>query len=250
MGALSFSLDARRESLKSVKGAAASLIWELKRHPFFEALSDDKLKGLLEAAQSVVFPARKEIFAQGAESDCLYILLSGRVKISSFSDAGKETVLAFMGENEVLGEMGVFDGGTRSASASALQETRALRLYRRDVLDFLERNHGVALQIIAALCQRLRHTNFLLEDIATLPAGPRLARALLRLGAHYGHKDDAGAVHIDMKLSQGNLGAHAGLMRENVNRQLKLWESEGLLRQDAGVITILEPTALANIGEE
>ncbi|GJL91833.1 Crp/Fnr family transcriptional regulator [Hyphococcus sp.] len=233
-----------------MKNAAAGLIWELKRHPFFEALSDDKLKGLLDSAQSVVFAGRKQIFAQGDDSDCLYIILSGRVKISSFSDAGKETVLAFMGENEVLGEMGVFDGGARSASASALQETRALRLYRRDVLDFLERNHGVALQIISALCQRLRHTNFLLEDIATLPAGPRLARALLRLGDHYGHTDADGAMHIDMKLSQGNLGAHAGLMRENVNRQLKLWEAEGLVKQEGGVITVLKPETLSHIGDE
>jgi CRP-like cAMP-binding protein len=230
--------------------ANAGLIWELKRHPFFEALSDDKLKGLLDTAQSVVFPARKQIFSQGDESDCLYIILSGRVKISSYSDAGKETVLAFMGENEVLGEMGVFDGGARSAAASALQETRALRLFRRDVLDFLERNHGVALQIISALCTRLRHTNFLLEDIATLPAGPRLARALLRLGEYYGHTDDDGSLCIDMKLSQGNLGAHAGLMRENVNRQLKLWESEGLVRQEGGVITVLKPETLRHIGEE
>ena len=100
----------------------ASLVWELKRHPFFEALTDDKLTGLLDAAQTVVFPARKQIFAQGDDSDCLYIILSGRVKISVFSDGGKETVLAFMGENEVLGEMGVFDGGPRSASASALEK--------------------------------------------------------------------------------------------------------------------------------
>ncbi|MAW81152.1 MAG: hypothetical protein CMI63_13015 [Parvularcula sp.] len=233
-----------------MRGVATGLIWELKRHPFFEAISEDKLKGLLDRAQPVVFGARKQIFAQGDDSDSLYIILSGRVKISSYSDAGKETVLAFMGENEVLGELGVFDGGERSATATALQETRALRLYRRDVLDFLDRNPGVALQIISALCFRLRHTNFLLEDIATLPAGPRLARALMRIAEHYGHHDDDGALHIDMKLSQGNLGAHAGLMRENVNRQLKLWETEGLVRQEGGVIVITDPEAFAKIGEE
>ncbi len=233
-----------------MRGAATGLIWELKRHPFFEAISEDKLKGLLDHAQPVVFGARKQVFAQGDDSDCLYIILSGRVKISSYSDAGKETVLAFMGENEVLGELGVFDGGERSATATALQETRVLRLYRRDVLDFLDRNPGVALQIISALCLRLRHTNFLLEDIATLPAGPRLARALMRIGEHYGHHDDDGALHIDMKLSQGNLGAHAGLMRENVNRQLKLWEAEGLVRQEGGVIVITDPEAFTKIGEE
>ena len=72
----------------------------------------------------------------------------------------------------------------------------------------------------------------------------------MRIAEHYGHHDDDGALHIDMKLSQGNLGAHAGLMRENVNRQLKLWETEGLVRQEGGVIVITDPEAFAKIGEE
>ncbi|MEM8936077.1 MAG: Crp/Fnr family transcriptional regulator, partial [Pseudomonadota bacterium] len=200
--------------------------------------------------QSVVFPARRQIFGQGDESDCLFILLSGRVKISVHSEAGKETVLAFMGQNDVLGEMGVFDGAPRSAAATAMDETRALQLFRADVISFLERNPAVALQVIATLSERLRDTNVLLEDIATLPAGPRLARALLRLGDLYGKADQKGAITIDLKISQSNLGAHAGLMRENVNRQLKSWESDGLVTSQAGVITLLDPERLRAIGDE
>ncbi len=83
-----------------------------------------------------------------------------------------------------------------------------------------------------------------------MPAGPRLARALLRLGETYGHRDGDGALRIDMRLSQGNLGAHAGLMRENVNRQLKLWEAQGLVRQEDGVIVIISPDTLAHMGED
>lgn len=228
-----------------------SLKWELKRHPFFEPLSDEALDGLLSHGRTVVFRARKQIFAQGDDSDCLYILLSGHVKISIHSDAGKETVLAFMGENDVLGEMGVFDGLPRSAGATALEETRALQLFKRDVISFLERNPTVAMQIIATLSKRLRHTNTQLEDIATLPTGPRLARALLRLADLYGEEDGAnGAVRIDMKLSQSNLGAHAGLMRENVNRQIKVWEGEGLIANEAGIITLIDPQRLRAICEE
>lgn len=230
-----------------MKEVVAGLKWELKRHPLFAALSDKELEGFLAAAKTVVFPARKQIFAQGDDSDCLYILLSGKIKVSVYSDSGKETVLAFMGRNEVLGEMGVFDGGARSASATTLQETRALQLFRADVISFLERNPGVALQIIAALSQRLRDTNTLLEDIATLPGAPRLARALLRLAELYGKEDESGALRIDMKISQSNLGAHAGLMRENVNRQLKLWEAEGLIANEGGIITLVKPERLKSI---
>lgn len=227
-----------------------SLKWELKRHPLFEGLGDKELDGFLASARSVVFPARKQIFAQGDDSNCLYILLTGRVKISTHSDAGKETVLAFMGENDVLGEMGVFDGEPRSAGATALHETRALQLFKSDVTAFLERHPTAAMQIIATLSKRLRHTNTQLEDIATLPTGPRLARALLRLAELYGEDGEDGAVRIDMKLSQSNLGAHAGLMRENVNRQIKVWESDGLIASEAGVITLLDPERLRAICEE
>ncbi len=227
----------------------AGLGWELQRHPLFAALSSAELGRLLSAAHSIAVPSGKQIFAQGDESDCLYILLSGRVKISVFSESGKETVLAFMGENEVLGEMGVFDGGARSATAITLQDTRALRLSRADVIAFLERNPAVSLQIIATLCNRLRQTNVLTEEIATLHAGPRVAHALLRLSEVYGAEDKNGGVRIEIKLSQSNLGAHAGLTRENVNRQLKMLENEGLLKNEAGIITLLQLTKLKALSE-
>ncbi len=226
-----------------------SLKWELQRHPFFAALSNEKLETLLKLARPTNFAGRKQIFAQGDESDCLYIILSGRLKISVVSEAGKETVLAFMGEKEVLGEMGVFDGGQRSASATTLEQTNTLKLLREDILNYLEQSPQVSLQIIAALCTRLRHTNLLLEDIATLPAAPRLARALLRLAEVYGKPQDGGAVLIDAKISQSNLGAHAGLMRENVNRQLKTWENEGLITVASGLVTIADIESLRTLSE-
>ena len=243
-------IETRYGERRPVKIDAASLKWELQHHPFFEALSGKELDALLQRAHSVVFKTRQNIFVQGAESDSLYIILSGRVKVGITSETGKETVLAFMGRNEVLGEMGVFDGGERSATATALEETRALQLLRTDVLSFLENKPAIALQIIGAFCGRLRHANDVLEDMATLPAGPRLARALLRLAETHGKSGADGNIEIDIKLSQANLGAHAGMMRENVNRQLRLWESEGLIRSMQGVITLVEPDRLRSLTDE
>ncbi len=216
-----------------------SLKFEVKKHAFFAGFSDDELEEFFAVAQTVVFKARAEIFGQGDAGDSMYILLGGRVKISSFSSAGKETVLTFLGPGDILGEIALLDGGVRTAAAVVLEETRALRVTRGQFIPFIEAHPKIALKIIEVLCERLRRTDLFVEEVATMQSGPRLARALLRLAQSHGRERD-GKVLIDLKLSQANLGAHAGLMRENVNRQMKIWEEAGIIETSSGRITILD----------
>lgn len=223
---------------------SSSVIWELRRHLLFEAMSDDDLTKLIAIARPVVVPARKIIFAQDDESDGLYIVLSGRVKISVHSSGGKETILTFLSDHDPLGEIGALDGEPRSASATAMTDCRLLKISRTDMLAFLAVRPAVSLQIIAALAKRLRATNAYLENLATAPAPARLASALLRLAREHGIEETSGAVTFDMKVSQSALGSLSGLARENVNRQLKQWESDGVLRVTGGEIEILDARAL------
>jgi CRP-like cAMP-binding protein len=227
----------------------ASLRYELRQHDFFATMGDDALAAMLELTQTRVVKSRQTIFSQGEEGDSLYIILSGCVKISTTSGSGKETVLCFMGPGEVLGEIAVLDQGLRTATASTIEETRVLVLRRGAFMGFLERHPKVALHIITVLCARLRKTDAFVEEMTTLQAGPRLAKALLRLAEQYGKPQPSGGVLVDIKLSQANLGAHAGLMRENVNRQLKLWEDDGLLEGKGGVILLHRPDALEEIAD-
>ncbi len=226
-----------------------SLKYELKKNPFFSTYTDAELEELFALAKPVLFKSRKEIFSQGDQGDSMYILLEGKVKISTFSSTGKETVLSFFGPGDVLGEIALLDEGPRTASAYVLEETRALHLVRKDFLPFIERHPRIAQQIISVICQRLRQTDMFIEEMVTMQAGPRLARALLRLVDTHGVAQDDGHVLIKLKLSQSNLGAHAGLMRENVNRQLKLWEEEGMLTNKNGAITIFDVEALEEVIE-
>jgi CRP-like cAMP-binding protein len=226
-----------------------SLKFELKRNAFFSEYHDDELADLLSLAKTVTFKSRKQIFGQGDEGDSMFILLSGRVKISTFSSAGKECVLTFLGSGDILGEIALLDGGVRTAAAIVLEETRALQLFRSDFQSFITSHPRITLQIISVLCERLRRTDMFVEEVATMQAGPRLARALLRLAERHGDESDSGAIKINMKLSQANLGAHSGLMRENVNRQLKIWEDAQILENDSGFLTLLQPDLLEDVIE-
>lgn len=229
---------------------SASLVYELRQHEFFADMPDDAIKELIGLTQTKLVKSRQTIFSQGDEGDSLYVILSGAIKISTTSNAGKETVLAFMGAGDVLGEIAVLDGDVRTATATVLDEARVLVLRQAAFLGFLERQPKMALHIIRVLCNRLRKTDAFVEEMTTLQAGPRLARALLRLADQYGKETATGSLKLDVKISQANLGAHAGLMRENVNRQLKLWEDEGLLESKGGAIELLKPDLLRETAEQ
>ena len=240
----------KEEPLKGNKGMSTlndSLKFELKRNAFFSDYHDDELEDLLSLAKTSTYKTRKQIFGQGDEGDSMYILLSGKVKISTFSAAGKECVLTFLGPGDILGEIALLDGGLRTAAAIVLEEVRALQLFRPDFQSFISTHPRITLQIISVLCERLRRTDLFVEEVATMQAGPRLARALLRLADVHGNEAVDGSIEIRMKLSQSNLGAHSGLMRENVNRQLKIWEEAEIVTNEGGVLVLLQPDLLEDV---
>jgi CRP/FNR family transcriptional regulator, cyclic AMP receptor protein len=227
---------------------ADSLKWELKKNPLFQELNDKTFDNLLQAAHPKVFKARATIFHEGDVGGGMLMILSGQIKISTIAANGKECVLAFLGMGDVIGEMTLLDGGARTATAQAMEASRALELTRGNFISILENNPPTALRVIEILCKRLRATSQMVEDATLLTAAPRLARTLLRLSDSNGVKAEEGTL-IDLILSQSMLGAHAGLLRESVNRQLRAWESEGTIRRDDNKIMILKIDALHDISE-
>lgn len=226
----------------------AGLKWELKRVPLFATFDEAALDGILKSGSTRIVRARSVLFHEGDPGGSMVVILSGKVKVSAFSAAGKECVLSFVGPGEVLGEITLLDGGARTATCTAMEDTRVFALARKDFLPILQHNPVAAMHIIELLCERLRNTSRLVEDTAFLAAGPRLARALLRLVAAHGVKED-GVWRIDMKLPQSTLGAYVGLMRESVNRQLRAWQEDGVINSTDEGISVLRREVLEEIAE-
>lgn len=226
----------------------ANLTWELKRLALFANFSDSELEHLVGTGVTRVFKAREMMFHEGDPGGSMYVVLSGRVKVSSFSADGREVVLNFAGPGEVLGEITLLDGGPRTASACPLEPTRTFHLARKDLLPILQRNPSVALHIITVLCERLRQTNRMVEDTVFLAAAPRLARAILRLLEAHGQAEGDGW-RLNMRLPQSTLGAHVGLMRESVNRQMRAWQEGGVLKTDEDGLLVMRRSVLEEIAE-
>lgn len=225
-----------------------SLKWELKKNPLFQGLDERTFETLLASSHPKIYKTRAAIFHEGDPGGAMLMVLSGQIKISAVTANGKECVLAFMGAGDVIGEITLLDGGPRTATAIAMEPSRVLELTRATFIQTLEASPKTALKVIEVLCKRLRTTNEMVEDATLLAAAPRLARTLLRLAKSNGIEKDE-EITIDLSLSQGTLGAYAGLLRESVNRQLRSWESESIVTKRDNKLVILDQAALKEISE-
>lgn len=201
---------------------------------------------LADYAQLVRYGADVTIFQRGDAGDSMMAVVSGRVKICAHSVEGKELILNLIKPGEVFGEISLIDGEPRTADAVALEPCQLLVLERRDFQRHLDQNPRMASRLLAILCQRLRRTSASLEESLFLEVPARLARVLLHLSQAHGIPAKAGTC-IDVKLSQQQLGAIAGITRESVNKQLGLWQKAGWIAVRNGYVTLAHPQALADL---
>ncbi|MBC8157879.1 MAG: Crp/Fnr family transcriptional regulator [Alphaproteobacteria bacterium] len=221
----------------------------LAEHFLLKHLPETDLARLEKFAQTRRFGAKDPVFMKGDPASGMMAVISGRVRISSYSSEGREVVLNVIGPGEVFGEIALIDGGERTADAVAMEATELMVLERRDFLPFLEGNPELCIKLLKVMCHRLRRTSEQLEDFSFLDLRTRLAKRLLDLAADHGIPEDGGAVRISLNLSQRVLGAMMGTSREAVNKQLRAWEDEGLLRLKRGSVTLLDAEQLELIVE-
>jgi CRP/FNR family cyclic AMP-dependent transcriptional regulator len=220
----------------------------LAGHFLFRHLSKAELDGLLARARVQRHKSGVVIFRQGDPGQGLLAVLSGRVKITSPSTAGKEIVLNIINAGEIFGEIALLDSKPRSADAVAIAPCELLIIDRRDFVPFLEARPALCIRLLGVLCERLRRTSEQVQDLLFLDLRARLAKTLLRLADQHGQSAPAGR-EISIKLSQREIGNLVGRSRESVNKQLREWQDANLIRFHAGRLVIRDPAGLERQSE-
>jgi CRP/FNR family cyclic AMP-dependent transcriptional regulator len=207
-------------------------------------LDTAELQALLILASRRPVKARKVVCQKGEPGHELFIVLSGKLKICTFSEDGKEAILGLIEDGEIFGEMALIDGQARSADVIALEDTHLLVIHRKDFLPFLETHPKACMGLLMAMTQRLRKMDALIEDSRFLDLKDRLAKALGQLAQEHGRKEAGGGVRIDFKISQEELGSLVGATRENVNKLIRAWVEDGVLETSQSTLIIRQPDRL------
>jgi CRP/FNR family transcriptional regulator, cyclic AMP receptor protein len=204
----------------------------LKSIPIFEGVPDAELHALAERTVTRNYPKQAIIVNEGDESDSLYLIISGRVKVYLADEHGKELILAIKGPGQYFGEM-VLDGEARSASVMTLEPAQFACLSRADFRAFLLTHAQVSLQVIENLIRVARGLNRSVCNLARLDVYGRVARILLELAV-----ERDGKLVIPERLTQKDIAARVGASREMINRILRDLTAGGYVSVEAGCITI------------
>jgi len=193
---------------------------------FRSSLTDGEWDAFREAGTVRRLRRGAYLFTEGEASAHVALVLSGRVKASSFTADGKEVVLALRGPGDLLGELSALDGGPRSASVAALEPVEALVVGAERFTTFLEEHPRVAVLLVQTLAGRIREADRKRIEFGAFDTTGRVARRLVELAERFGQPEDDG-VRIDVPLSQEELAGWTGSSREAVSKALRSLRERG-----------------------
>ena len=167
----------------------------LRSVPLFASLDDDAARDLRNLLSEQAVPQNTRLFRQGDSGDAMYLIESGRVRISIRDDDKQEVTLAELAQGDFFGEMSIIDGRQRSADAKVVEDSRLAVLSRDAFLTFVRKKPDVALEMLSALTDRLRRTDELLrsrvsrnaneEEQARLTVADRAADMIAEFGGSW-----------------------------------------------------------------
>jgi CRP/FNR family cyclic AMP-dependent transcriptional regulator len=209
----------------------------LKSLPYFAGLPEPALAALAIHAHPRTYARSELVMLEGEEADAAYFVVSGQVRVYMLSPEGREQVLDRVGPGQALNLVPVFDGEPNPASAEAVNDAIVLSLPREDLLAALRQNPALAEALLAELASRLRHLTGLAADLSFRTVRARLARYLLHQAGQAGRR-----------LTQAEMAAELGTVRDVVGRTLADFQAEGLIVVERHRIIIRDRAGLEAVG--
>ena len=224
-------------------------IVEFPERSFLGGLGPDDLDALLTSGHRVARAPGQALCREGDPSSAVWFLLGGHVKLSKVALSGREVLLELRGPGDVVGEMGVIDGGARSASVIALGHAELLSLALAAFFEVLDQRAGIARRLREEQVARLRQASVRQLELGTAEVVGRLAQRLVELAGSLGVHQEAGSgagpgVLIAEGISQQDLADWCGTSRDSVVRALRQLRSAGLVDSGRSRMLIRDLPAL------
>jgi CRP-like cAMP-binding protein len=214
----------------------------LKRVRYFGSLPAAELRRLATRCATRTLRPREILFEEGQPCRGLFIVAEGSVEVRQTSVRGREQVFHSEGPGATLGEGPLFDRGGYIATAIATEPTRVVFLRRADLLDLCRRHPAVALSILETVARRMRRFAEIVSDLALRAVPERLARHLDALA-----RSTPPGTELDLGLTQAQLAARLGTVRELVARAFSQLEESGIIARKRTRVVIRDPARLAAV---
>lgn len=210
----------------------------LKRSPYFAGLSPAEIQAISRLVFEKSFTRDEIIILEGEKADALYFVVSGAVKIFKTSAEGKEQIIEIILPGNSFNDAASFSGGTNPYGAQAMGPVVIYGLPEDKLEIIMEDYPRIARNAVGVLASQVERLSSLVEDLSFRTVSSRIARILLEYAA--------GKAAL-RPLTQREMAAMAGTVREVVGRSLKELEDQGAISVDRHRITIKNPGLLKKV---
>ena len=207
---------------------------------YFTGLSSEELEIV---KQYIAFDKKidkgQTLLEEGDESEYMYLIISGAVKIYKRSINGKEQILNIASTGESLNDVSTFDGGVSAMDMLAMTPVYLLVIKKTDIKALFARFPQIAINVAGVLAAKVRRDSSLVEVLSFDQVISRLARLIMK-------QTDAEKSLLPL-FNQQDLAAMVGTSRVVVNRSLKVMEDQGAIRLERRRIVVTDRVALENL---
>lgn len=201
----------------------------IMRVPIFNHLDDEKLEEIMSTIKTAHFEKGEIVYRAGQQSDSLYIVSKGKIRIYRLSESGREQLLRILKPGDFTGELALFRHSVHESFAEAMEETDVCIITRNDLQNFLLKYPTIALQILAEFSNRLDESERQAVRVATERVETRIALYLAECMDNSG-----GSMEITLPMSRKDLASYLGTTPETVSRKLAELEAQGYIQQISG----------------
>ncbi len=228
----------RKDLMAKYSAVASSGSW-------FKTLPEALQTALLQAATVRHLDARQRLFARGDESDGLFCVVEGAIKLTGTAYSGKEAILAIVDAPTWFGEIALFDGQARTHDAWADEPATLLHIRGQWLKSLLQQHPEWWREFGVLLSQKIRLAFGALEAAVLAPPQLRLVQRLLVMAQGHGELD--GSSKRVIRVPQEQLGQMLAISRQTVNQLLKQLEADGVIHLLRGAIEIVDLDRLKQI---
>jgi CRP/FNR family transcriptional regulator, cyclic AMP receptor protein len=216
-----------------------------RRPGWFCSLGSAVLADLEIVTNAISLPAQANLFSQGEEARCLYLICSGYLKLTAGQQRDRQMIVRVAGPGSLLGLYAVLAHGVYEISAESLTDVQLRPVEREQFHRFLRNHKEAQLRALQCICQEYR---FALQDACRLAlaetVAARLARLMLELAFQIGEHMDGNSYQFPLLLTHEELASMAGTTRETVTRTLGQFRKDGLISIEDAQVTIHSPEQL------
>lgn len=215
------------------------------QHSSFKNLSNCEFEQFEQAKSCTLFKKGQVILHEGNRTQGIYCIHKGKVKVSRMGSEGRDQIIRFAKDGDLLGYRSLLSGENLSASMTALEDTHACYMPKSLLFDFIETNPKFSLDLMKLACHDLGEAGKLITNMAQKNVRERLAEILLMLRGIFG-EDESG--FLDISLTREEISNMVGTATETVIRLLSDLKQQGIIETKGRKVRILKANDLVKMG--